>query len=268
MRQNKVHAVLQAILSTCFICGTLASAQGPPAATQTPEKPQFSYSGDDGPGFWAQISPAWRACGNAEQSPVDIIPGNAVVDPALTLTLDLEQTSVVMFNDDGHTIKVEYAPGTGGTIRFNGVDYEIRQFHFHTLSEHTFQGKRGLMELHAVFQVPKTENYVAIAMLYEIGNENAFLSKLISAGLPKKSYSRPVIIPALQLANAFTEISSYYNYAGSLTIPSCFPVTFIVLKTEATMSEEQFLAFQGILGNNFRPIQALNDREVRVTPSD
>jgi carbonic anhydrase len=268
VRQSKVHAVLQAVLSTCFICGTLAFAQEPTAATQTPEKPHFSYSGDDGPGFWARLSRDWRACGNAEQSPVDIIPGNTVVDPTLTLTLDVEPASVVMFNDDGHTIKVQYAPDTGGTIRFNGVDYEIRQFHFHTLSEHTFQGKRGLMELHAVFQVPKTENYVAIAMLYKIGTENSFLKQLIQAGLPKKSYSRPVIIPALQLANAFTETSSYYNYAGSLTIPSCFPVTFIVLKTEATMSAEQFLAFQGILGNNFRPIQALNNREVRVTPSN
>lgn len=266
MRQNKVLAVLLAILSTCFVCGTSAYAQGSPSASQAPEKPQFSYSGDDGPGFWAEISPAWKACGNAEQSPVDIIPANAVVDPTLTLTLDLEQTSVVMFNDDGHTIKVEYMPGTGGFIKFNNVPYDIKQFHFHALSEHTFQGNRGLMELHAVFQDPITKNFLAIAMLYEIGDANPFLSGLISAGLPEKSYSHPVTIPALDLANAFTEISSYYNYAGSLTIPPCFPVTFIVLKTEATMSEAQFLAFQGILGNNFRPIQNLNGRTVRVTP--
>jgi carbonic anhydrase len=267
VRQSKIHAVLQAILSACFLCGTLVFAQGPADAQQEPEKPRFSYSGDKGPGFWAQLSKEWRACGNAEQSPVDI-PDNPVVDPTLTLTLDLEQASVVMVNDDGHTIKVNYAPNTGGTIRFNGVDYKILQFHFHTLSEHTLQGKRGVMELHAVFQVPKTDNYVAIAMLYEIGNENPFLNQLIKAGLPKKSFSRPVRIPALNLANAFTETSSYYNYAGSLTIPSCFPVTFIVLKTEATMSQEQFLAFQGIMGNNFRPIQALNNREVKVTPSN
>jgi carbonic anhydrase len=104
-------------------------------------------------------------------------------------------------------------------------------------------------------------------MLYEIGNaENAFLNELISAGLPEKSNSHPMTIDALQLADAFTDISSYYNYAGSLTVPTCFPVTFIVLKTEATMSEGQFLAFQGIMGNNFRPIQALNGRTVKVTP--
>jgi carbonic anhydrase len=150
MRQNKVLAVLQAILSTCFICGTLASAQGSPATTKAHGTPPFSYSGNDGPGFWAEKSPA---CGNAEQSPVDI-PSNVVVDPTLTLTLQLEQTSVVMFND-GHTIKVEYTtgtPGPGGTITFNNVPYDIQQFHFHTFSEHTFQGNRGVMELHAVFK--------------------------------------------------------------------------------------------------------------------
>jgi carbonic anhydrase len=227
----------------------LAYAQGSPATTKIPEKPHFSYSGDDGPGFWAEIIPEWAACGNTEQSPVDI-PGNVVVDPRLTLTLDLKQTSVEMFND-GHTIKVEYKEGTGGTITFNNVVYEVRQFHFHTFSEHTLQGNRGVMELHAVFQKEKTLNYVAIAMLYEIGKANPFLSTLIGAGLPEKSFSQRVPIPALDLANAFTEISSYYNYAGSLTIPPCFPVTFIVLKTEATMSEGQFLAFQGNYGKQF-----------------
>jgi carbonic anhydrase len=270
MRHKKVFAVLQVMLFTCFVCGTLASAQGSPDTTRTHESPHFSYSGDDGPGFWAKISPFWKACGNAEQSPVDI-PSNAVVDPTLTLTLQLEPTSVVMFND-GHTIKVSYTPGTpgsGGTITFNDVPYDIQQFHFHTLSEHTLQGKRGEMELHAVFMDRNTpSNFLAIAMLYEIGNADPFLSTLISAGLPKKSHSKDVPIPALDLADAFTETSSYYTYAGSLTVPSCFPVTFVMLKREATMSEKQFLAFQGIMGDNFRPIQALNGREVRVTPSD
>ena len=269
MRRNKVLAVLQMVLSTCFICCTLAYAQSP-SATQTPPEKKFAYSGNDGPGFWAEFD-AWKPCGNKDgQSPVDIIPANAVPDSTLTLTLELESASVEMFND-GHTIKVAYAPDTGGTIRFNGVDYKILQFHFHTLSEHTFQGHRGLMELHAVFQKKdNTQNFVAIAMLYEIGGTNSFLNELIhaGAGLPEKSTSHDVTIPALQLADAFTDTSSYYNYAGSLTVPACFPVTFIVLKTEATMSEQQFLAFQRIMGNNFRPIQKLNDRKVKVTPGD
>jgi carbonic anhydrase len=273
MRHNKVLAVLEAILSTCFVCATLASAQqGSTATTKTPEDQKFSYSGDNGPGFWADINkPHWEACGNQAQSPVDI-PGDAEVDQTLTLILQLNQTSVMMFNDDGHTIKVDYKTsytpaGSGGTITFNDVPYDIQQFHFHTLSEHTFQGHRGQMELHAVFKA-QNGNYLAIAMLYEIGNADPFLSTLISAGLPEKSHSKHVPIPALDLADAFTDTSSYYTYAGSLTIPSCFPVTFIVLKTEATMSEEQFLAFQRIMGDNFRPIQTLNGREVRVTPSN
>ena len=156
----------------------------------------------------------------------------------------------------------------GGSITFNHLDYDIFQFHFHTLSEHTLQGHRGQMELPVVTDRSKPKNILAIAMLYEIGNANSFLSTLISAGLPEKSYSKHVPIPALDLADAFTETSTYYTYAGSLTIPSCFPVTLIVLKTEATMSEEQFLAFQRIMGDNFRPIQALNGRVVRVTSSD
>jgi carbonic anhydrase len=260
MRPNKVLAVLQAILSTCFLYVTLASAQGVPAAAE------FSYSGDNGPGFWAEINPDWQACGNERQSPVDI--RNAVVDKTLKpLVLDLPPTSVTMINDHGHTIKVNYPEFTGGTLRFNDDLYNIAQFHFHTLSEHTFRGNRGLMELHAVFVDGSTPpNYAAIAMLYKIGNTNPFLSQLITAGLPPKSNSEPVPIAGLELANALTETSSYYTYDGSLTIPSCFNVTFIVLKEWATMSKVQFLAFQGILGDNFRPLQALNGRIVSATP--
>src|SRR5262249_34955279 len=160
---------------------------------------------DDGPGFWADLNkPHWKACGNQAQSPVNI-PGDAEVDGRLSLTLQLAPTSVVMFND-GHTIKVVYttgAPGPGGTITVNGEPYDIQQFHFHTLSEHTLQGHRGQMELHTVFKDRrKTPNFLAIAMLYEIGSTNPFLATLINAGLPQKSHSKHVDIPALDVADA------------------------------------------------------------------
>jgi carbonic anhydrase len=243
------------------VCGAFAAGHA-----QTSPAPDFSYSGDNGPGFWVETSPTCGATGpTARQSPIDI--RNAVVDETLKgLALDLKQTSVSLFNN-GHTIEAEYEAGTGGTLLLNKVSYNLLQFHFHTLSEHTVEGKRGVMELHAVFKDPNSANIVVIGMLYQIGKENPFLSQLIAAGLPKKTTSSHVEIDALNLATAFTRTSSYYTYPGSLTTPACAQVvTWILLKNEAEMSAEQFGAFRGILGNDFRPLQALNGRVVHVTP--
>jgi carbonic anhydrase len=43
-------------------------------------------------------------------------------------------------------------------------------------------------------------------------------------------------------------------------------VSWIVLKQTTTMSQAQYEAFREVMGNNFRPVQALNGRTVRKTP--
>ncbi|HXE64269.1 MAG TPA: carbonic anhydrase family protein [Bryobacteraceae bacterium] len=245
--------LLSVILVSWLVCGTPSAA----AAGAS-----FSYSGDDGPGFWAETSPACGATPLARQSPVNIV--GATVDPALRpLVLSLNETSFTLQNN-GHTVVA--TPRVGGTLTLNGVRFALAQFHFHTLSEHTVAGKHAEMELHAVFANGDASRAV-IAVLYKIGREDPFLGKLLTAGLPPKSTSDPVSIERLNLAEGLTNTAAYYTYPGSLTTPPCDAnVTWIVLKQSAQMSEKQFEAFQGILGNNFRSIQKLNARRITETP--
>lgn len=106
-------------------------------------------------------------------------------------------------------------------------------------------------------------------VLYHIGRKNPFLEKLLTPGLPRKSNSTPVFIEGLNLADGLTNTAAYYTYPGSLTTPPCDEnVTWIVLEQPAQMSQEQFKAFKGILGNNFRPIQELNGRKITETLLD
>ena len=157
-------------------------------------------------------------------------------------------------------------PQVGGTLIVDGVTFTLAQFHFHTQSEHKISGKYGTMELHTVFQ-DSNSNFAVIGVLYKIGRENPFLSKLLTAGLPRKTTSPPVVIEGLNLAEGLIGSTSYYTYPGSLTTTPCTEtVTWIMLKQRAQMSEEQFAAFQGILGNDFRPTQELNGRIIRMTP--
>jgi carbonic anhydrase len=230
----------------------------------TAQHGEFTYNGDTGPGFWSTLEEDFSACAGSpmgHQSPIDI---DAVIeDPFLgPLNLLLNQMPYTMINN-GHTIMA--TPKFGGSLFLNGDLYTLAQFHFHTLSEHLIQGDRGVMELHAVFTDANGNNAV-VGMLYKIGKPNLFLQQLISAGLPQLTTSPAVTINSLGLEEAFTNTSSYYTYAGSLTTPPCTEnVTWIVLKHWAELSPEQFEAFRTILGNDFRPLQARNRRVVHAT---
>ena len=245
------------LVITALVMGIVSSI---PATAQE----EFTYNGDTGPGYWSDLEKDFSACAPlpaGRQSPIDI---DAVIeDPRLgPLNLILNKMPFTLVNN-GHTIMA--TPKYGGTLAIDGDIYTLTQFHFHTLSEHTVDEKRGVMELHAVFTDSKN-NYAVIGVLYKIGRPNRFLEKLIAAGLPKLTTSAPVTIDRLGLDEAFTDTSRYYTYPGSLTTPPCTEtVKWLVLKQWADLSVEQFEAFRTILGNDFRPLQKRNERVVRAT---
>ena len=226
----------------------------------------WGYSGTHGPRFWAK-TPGWEACAataaTERQSPIDI--DQAVADKELTrLQADLKETPVAVINN-GHTIEEEYRAGSSLTV--GGVRYDLKQFHFHTPSEHTVHGAHAAMEMHVVFKDAGSDKLVVIGVLFEVGKENAFLSALMADGLPEKrgaqvdAHSRLV-----NLAQTLPDTSQYYTYAGSLTTPPCSEnVTWFVLKGRAEMSSDQLAAFHRVLGDNARPVQKLNHRVAHET---
>ena len=166
------------------------------------------------------------------------------------LVLDVHFTPLSLTNN-GHTIEHEYEPGSSLTI--DGIVYELQQFHFHTYSEHTVGGQRYPMEIHLVFKNAAGQLAV-IGMLYTIGQHNVFLASL--GDLPRHEGTTLQSTAPINVAHGLTSSYVYYTYEGSLTTPPCSEiVTWIVLKGVAEMSEDQFRAFNGILGNNFRPVQ-------------
>jgi len=244
-------------------------AAGAAGSTAAPSAPEFAYSGDNGPGFWGE-TPGWEACAGtnvaARQSPIDI--DHVVVDRRLApLRLQLHETPLALTNN-GHTIEQEYEPGS--TLALDGVLYDLTQFHFHTLSEHTVSGQHAVMELHAVFADPTSDKKAVVGMLYVIGRTNRFISALVANGLPKKS-GEQVDVPSehINVGDALTSTARYYTYPGSLTTPPCSEtVTWLVLHDLAQLSNRQFEEFRTILGNNFRPLQRRNGRTVRSSVND
>lgn len=224
--------------------------------------PEFLYTGDLGPGFWGQLSPDWEACEtDTRQSPIDIV--GAVLDNGLEdLDLALEDQPIRLINN-GHTIEQEMEQGT---LDFEGAQYNLLQFHFHTFSEHVLGGARSPMEMHAVFRQSDNGPIAVVGVLINIGAQSDFLSNFVEH-LPERSGDHFESEEVFNLLDGLTDTSEYYAYPGSLTTPPCSPiVTWIVLRNPAEMSQEQFDAFRRIMGNNFRSLQLLNGRTIRMSP--
>lgn len=227
---------------------------------------EFQYSGDAGPAFWGDLDPAWEACAGkadgARQSPIDI--RRARKDATLKpLELHVPPMEIDLINT-GHVIEQEYQDG--GTLVFADRLYDLLQFHFHTLSEHTVRGRRGVLELHAVFREAATGHLTVVGRIYHIGRSDRFLGALISAGLPRRRGDASHSSRTIDLAWALRRTDAYYTYPGSLTTPPCAEiVNWVVLKSPGSLSPRQFRAFREVLGNDFRPLQPRNGRVIRGT---
>lgn len=243
--------VPQTAVATATVLILVAFAVLRPSARATPH---FEYAGERGPSYWGELAPEWQTCSGAggRQTPVDLVSRTSVPLPPLArLQLNLRSTPISLINN-GHTIEQEYEPGS--TLTLNGITFELKQFHYHTLSEHTVDGVRHPMEQHAVFKDPRTGNLVVIGVFYRIGATSSFLGNFTD--LPLRPNERITSTRTINLADGLPATDSFFAYSGSLTTPPCSEiVTWFVLKEPVEMSQAQFERAWGIMGNNFRPTQ-------------
>ena len=71
-------------------------------------------------------------------------------------------------------------------MEVDGVTYQLKQFHFHSQSEHTIDGAAYPLELHLVHSTPEG-NLAVVGVMIEAGEENAAfrLGRMRHTRLPK-----------------------------------------------------------------------------------
>ncbi len=225
-----------------------------PAAASDPV--HWSYEGEEGPAHWGELSPDFAACAEGkEQSPVDIA-ASAPVNPA-AIVFNYQPGALNIVND-GHTIQADYDPGS--SIEIEGKTYNLVQFHFHAMSEHTFNGQYSPMEIHLVHQSDDGE-YAVVGVMLNSGAENPAYAPVFN-NLPAQAGDPQTISgTTVNAADMLPASQTYYRYEGSLTTPACTEgVNWFVLNTPVELSEAQMSAFEQIYNNNYRPIQPLNER--------
>jgi carbonic anhydrase len=225
----------------------------------------WGYGADNGPTEWAVLCSA--TCGGTQQSPIDISTANTNDLELAAIEFDYHETEMELFNN-GHTIEAadEHEQKTN-TITVNGKTYELLQFHFHSVSEHTINGQHSPIEMHLVHRFSDTELAV-IGVMINSGAENTALASVWN-NLPPEEET-PAAEIEVHTEDLLPESHEYYRYDGSLTTPngsnpaaSCAEiVNWIVMKDPIEMSPAQISAFQAIFDHNYRPTLSLNGRQV------
>ena len=231
----------------CPLCATFGVSAGQKDA-------HWGYKGHVGPKHWGTLSDEYKICATGQQqSPIDLHGAvNADLDPILVSYGNM----VVTVINNGHTIQANCPPG--GTLTASGDSYNLLQFHFHSPSEHTVDGKSFPMEAHFVHQ--GAGGLAVLGVFITPGAENKLLAPVFDV-MPtttgKEARTRSAIDPAAFLPSE----RSYYRYAGSLTTPPCTEsVNWMVFRQPVEASQVQISKFSAFFPNNRRPVQSLHRR--------
>ncbi|KAK7336518.1 hypothetical protein VNO77_17061 [Canavalia gladiata] len=251
------------VVLVLFSSPFLSTASG---SNKTENTEEFSYAvgTPKGPENWGHLNPEWKTCGiGKRQSPIDVQDNKVQVFHQLgKLKKDYKPAPAVLKNR-GHDIMLQWK-GEVSQLHINATYYKLIQCHWHTPSEHTLNGKKFDLELHAVHRNSKGEIAV-IAILYKIGHPDYLLSKLFRK--IKSLGDKDIELGVMNPGDIKFGSRKYYRYVGSLTTPPCTEgVIWTIVKKVRTVSKEQLRVLQEAVHHEFqenaRPTQALKGREV------
>ncbi|KAJ8754787.1 hypothetical protein K2173_012176 [Erythroxylum novogranatense] len=235
---------------------------------------KFSYNGSTGPDKWGRLCQAYNACGLGKiQSPINIkkdaVEEGKIYDP---LNRDYKSGNATLVNRH-FGVAVRFDSECGG-MTIGGKRYTLKQFHWHTPSEHLIEGERYDAELHVV-HMSEDKSFAVVSILFQYGGPDPFISKL-RRGLEmlakeKCGEKEEAQIALGNLSNKLLKKKSnkYYRYTGSLTTPPCSEnVIWNVLTKVRKISKEQVESLRAPLDEdckrNSRPVQPLNGRKVEL----
>lgn len=247
------------LVTFAILVSGLAWVWMPTTSLAAEEALHWSYDGEEGPDHWGELSEKYIMCSQGRnQSPIDL--SLAVRAELPELQFEYYSDSIVNEVNNGHTIQQNVRPGSFLKIPSRNLSVELKQYHFHSPSEHTINGESFAMEIHFV-HADEAGNLTVVGVLMKEGEEHPVLSKLWSF-MPEKPGDTREEAVGIEETNLLPPTREYFSYGGSLTTPPCSEgVKWFVLKTPVEASAEQIAVFKDRVGEfTNRPVQPHNAR--------
>ncbi|WP_281612992.1 carbonic anhydrase family protein [Flammeovirga sp. SubArs3] len=259
----KTYFIIIIAFTSLFSCQNIEKSQ------LTTKEKKWAYEGETGPKHWAKLEEESN-CDGLHQSPINIIDVNTISSNVLddVKEMDFEgETTITSITNNGHTIQYNFN-GERNKLNFNDKVYKMKQFHFHSPSEHTINGVRYPLEIHVVHHCEETDSYIVFAILVQQGEPDPsfiFLERHLPVGIGitkriDESYDLGATISDIFGMDSI----GVYTYQGSLTTPPCTQdVQWVVLKNASTASERQIKLLETLMPkNNYRDTQPINGRAI------
>lgn len=223
-------------------------------------------------------APGAEAAPRAMQSPIDIdpatVPRNARLPrlrvsytrstpvTARYITKDASTADGCQVRGEEETEEIDVQPGAGH-VMVGRHRWDLVQFHFHTPSEHTIDGRHVPLEMHLVHQDAADRRLVlSVLMRPGAGSE----ADRVLTRLPAEC-GQPIEVPDLDLASLVPRRPATLRYRGSLTTAPYDEGVRWLLTVPSTTSPEGIAAFQSVFPDgDSRPTQPLHGRRVVADP--
>ena len=193
------------------------------------------------------------------QSPIDIRGAKAADLPAIKFDYKPSPLKVI---DNGHTIQVNYAPGS--SIEVGGTRYELVQFHFHKPSEERSTARRTRWSPIWCTRAPTASWRWSRCCSTRAARTRP--SRDLEEPAEGKGEGGRAPTSTIDAAMLLPRDKGYYTFEGSLTTPPCSEgVRWFVLKTPVKIADRRDRRVRQALSDERPADQPLNGRTVETT---
>jgi carbonic anhydrase len=209
-------------------------------------------------------STSW-ACPTSNQSPINLSQSSAKpCDLLCELVMDdvMVPQANVMISDEG--LILQSTAGLG-SCKYNGEGYTCTMILVNHPSHHTIENIQADAEVIAVFSNP-TGSYLCVSSLVRVNSSQTpathFFNSFVGYANPNEKYTTVNLGENWMLPMMVPPNGSYFVYDGSMVVPPCQNVKWVVFKSMINIDPTDFALLVKNVSPGSRPIQPLGDREV------
>ncbi|MDJ0695207.1 carbonic anhydrase family protein [Mastigocoleus sp. MO_188.B34] len=202
------------------------------------------------------------------QSPTNISKADTPTQSFSKVLKSYYQSSPIDIFNNGHNIDGEFETQQNYVI-YQGERYNLKGFHFHTNSEHTFNGQNTAGEIHLVHESESGKKLVVGILLEEVSPDSQSIDPQLSSFLGKldgSTLKNPnTIIDGgnFDPSKLISGDSQVYNYGGSLTTEPFTDATWVVAKDTLKVSVKELKNFSNLQSELYGFPNGLNNRNIQ-----